>query len=135
VIDDDYPALLRARRRRERWSEEERRLYRRHRWRSEGYHGEAKTWHGLARAIRRGLSNMKIQAYLTAAAVNLKRLATRLLAFLVLIHRPVALIIVSQAPISHDCPSRPRIPTPRPAMTSPMWTFSTAPPGNAARWR
>lgn len=29
---------------------------------AEGYHGEAKTWHGLARAIRRGLQNMRIQA-------------------------------------------------------------------------
>jgi hypothetical protein len=38
-------------------------------------HGDAKTWHGLARAVRRGLANMKIQAYLTAAAINLKRLA------------------------------------------------------------
>lgn len=75
VLGDEYPALLRARRRRERWSEDDRRLYQRHRWRSEGYHGEAKTWHGLARAVRRGLSNMKIQAYLTAAAINLKRLA------------------------------------------------------------
>jgi transposase len=54
VIVHDYPALLRARRRRERWSEEDDRLYRRHRWRSEGFHGEAKTWHGLARAVRRG---------------------------------------------------------------------------------
>jgi transposase len=86
VVGDDYPALLRARRRRERWSEEDRSLYQRHRWRSEGYHGEAKTWHGLARAVRRGLSNMKIQAYLTAAAVNLKRLAAVLLALLLLIH-------------------------------------------------
>lgn len=82
VIGDDYPALLRARRRRERWSAEDDRLYQRHRWRSEGYHGEAKTWHGLARAVRRGLGNMKIQAYLTAAAVNLKRLAAALLAIL-----------------------------------------------------
>jgi IS5 family transposase len=72
--------LLRARRRRERWSEEDQRLYQRHRWRSEGFHGEAKTWHGLARAVRRGLTNMKIQAYLTAAAINLKRLAAALLA-------------------------------------------------------
>ena len=80
VIVHDYPALLRARRRRERWGEEERNLYQRHRWRSEGFHGEAKTWHGLARAVRRGLANMKIQAYLTAAAVNLKRLAAALLA-------------------------------------------------------
>lgn len=82
VIGDDYPALLRARRRRERWSRQDRRLYQRHRWRSEGFHGEAKTWHGLARAIRRGLPNMKIQAYLTAAAINLKRLAVALLALI-----------------------------------------------------
>ena len=62
-----------ARRRRERWTTEDDRLYQRHRWRSEGCHGEAKTWHGLARAVRRGLGNMKIQAYLKAAAINLKR--------------------------------------------------------------
>ena len=82
VLSNDYPALLRARRRRERWTEEDRRLYQRHRWRSEGFHGEAKTWHGLARAALRGLANMKIQAYLTAAAINLKRLAAALLAIL-----------------------------------------------------
>ena len=35
-----------------------RRLYQRHRWRSAGFHGEAKTWHGLARAVRRGLENI-----------------------------------------------------------------------------
>ena len=75
VVGDDYPALLRARRRRLRWSQEDHRLYQRHRWRSEGFHGEAKTWHGLARAVRRGLANMRIQAYMTAAAINLKRLA------------------------------------------------------------
>lgn len=80
VIPHDYPALLRARRRRARWGEEERWWYQRHLWRSEGFHGEAKTWHGLGRAVRRGLDNMKIQAYLTAAAINLKRLATALLA-------------------------------------------------------
>ena len=83
VIVHDYPALLRARRRRERWSKEDRRLYQRHRWRSEGFHGEAKTWHGLARAIRRGLTNMKIQAYLTAAAINLKRLAGAFITLLI----------------------------------------------------
>ena len=44
-----------------------------------GVHGEAKTWHGLARAIRRGLDNMRIQAFLTEAAINLKRLAAALL--------------------------------------------------------
>lgn len=78
VLGDDYPALLRARRRREKWSDEDRDLYQRHRWRSEGYHGEAKTWHGLARAVRRGLQNMLIQAFLTATAVSLKRLAAAL---------------------------------------------------------
>lgn len=78
VVSDDHPALLRARRRKERWSEEDARLYRRHRWRSESFHGEAKCWHGLARAIRRGLQNMRVQALLTAMAVNLKRLAAAL---------------------------------------------------------
>jgi hypothetical protein len=73
VVSDDYPVLLRARRRRERWSAEDRRLYQRHRWRSEGFHGEAKTWHGLARAVRRGLANMKIQAYTGCAIERLCR--------------------------------------------------------------
>ena len=85
VVSDDHPALLRARRRKERWSEEDARLYRRHRWRSEGFHGEAKCWHGLARAIRRGLGNMRIQAFLTAMAVNLKRLAAALAMILALL--------------------------------------------------
>ena len=75
ILPHDYPALLRARRRRARWSGEDRRMYRRHRWRSEGFHGEAKTWHGLRRVVRRGLDNMKIQSYLTASSFNLKRLA------------------------------------------------------------
>ena len=37
-------------------------------------HGEAKTQHGLRRAVRRGLANVAIQAFLTAAVINLKRL-------------------------------------------------------------
>jgi transposase len=102
VIVHDYPALLRARRRRERWGEEENRLYQRHRWRSEAFHGEAKTWHGLARAVRRGLGNMKIQAYLTAAAINLKRLAAALLATIRAIGR--ALIArMGQSAALHGC--------------------------------
>jgi hypothetical protein len=100
VLGEDYPALERARRRRARWSEADHQLYQRHRWRSEGVHGEAKAWHGLARAVRRGLDGMRIQpaqqapapspqepmaadiggAFLTAAAINLKRLAVALLA-------------------------------------------------------
>ena len=79
VVSDDHPALLRARRRKDRWSEAAARLYQRHRWRSEGCHGEAKAWHGLGRAVRRGLQNMRIQAFLTAAAINLKRLAAAML--------------------------------------------------------
>jgi Transposase DDE domain len=104
VISDDHPALLRARRRKERWSEEDARLYRRHRWRSEGFHGEAKTWHGLARAVRRGLQNMRIQAFLTAAAVNLKRLAAALAAILVALLAATRALARSAA---GSAPSRP----------------------------
>jgi transposase len=75
VIGDDHEALLRARRRRLRGSPEFDEAYRRHRWRAEGVHAEAKLRHGLARAARRGLWNMEIQSFLTAATINLKRLA------------------------------------------------------------
>lgn len=40
----------------------------------EGVFGEAKQWHGLRRAWRRGLSKMRIQCLLIAAVINLKRL-------------------------------------------------------------
>jgi transposase len=75
VFNVNHPSLLRARRKRLAWGKREAHLYQRHRWRVEGVHGEAKTWHGLARAVRRGLDNMRIQAFLTAATINLKRLA------------------------------------------------------------
>ena len=74
------------------WTDEDRHLYQRHRWRSEGYHGEAKTRYGLARGVRRGLQNMRIQALLTAAAVNLERLAAALLAELLLLRTGFAVI-------------------------------------------
>jgi len=77
VISDGYEALLRARRRRGNWSGREYAIYTRHRWRSEGVNAEAKRWHGLRRAVRRGLKNVAIQTYLTASAINLKRLAKR----------------------------------------------------------
>ena len=77
-IVDGYEALLRARRRWPRRDAEIRRIYSRHWWRIEGIHGEAKTQHGLRRAVRRGLWNVAIQAYLTAAVMNLKRLAALL---------------------------------------------------------
>ncbi len=83
LIVHDYEALLRARRRRARgWDAATRNLYGRHRWRVEGKHGEAKVVHGLRRAIRRGRWNVAIQAYLTAAVMNLKCLVALLLAFL-----------------------------------------------------
>lgn len=75
LIVDGYEALVRARRRKaEGWDQQTRRAYTRHRWRAEGVHGEAKKWHGLSRAHRRRLWNVEIQAYLTAAVINLKRL-------------------------------------------------------------
>ena len=86
----DHSSLTRIR---QRWGPERERgqiLYASHRARVEGVHGEEKAWHGLARAVRRGLANMKIQAYLTAAAVNLKRLAAAVAALLLMllpIHR------------------------------------------------
>ena len=40
----------------------------------EGVFGEAKQWHGLRRAWRRGLSKMRVQCLLIAAVINLKRL-------------------------------------------------------------
>lgn len=82
LIVDGYEALLRARRRWRRRGLRERQLYGRHRWRVEGAHAEAKTRHGLRRAARRGLENVAIQAYLTAAVMNLKRLAALLRRFL-----------------------------------------------------
>ncbi|MBG6212067.1 transposase [Labrenzia sp. EL_126] len=96
VIVHDYPALLRARRQRLRWGAREELFYQRHRWRAEGFHGEAKTWHGLSRAVRRGLANMRIQSFLTAAAINLKRLATavfaQMLRLLALFRAPMPLL-------------------------------------------
>ena len=75
TIGDGYAALIRGRRKHARRTPEDMRRYRRHRWQVEGRHGEAKTQHGLVRAVRRGLDNVQIQAYLTAAVMNLKRLA------------------------------------------------------------
>ena len=76
LIVDGYAALLRARRAKDRgWTEEMVTAYKRHRYQVEGIHGESKGEHGLRRAVRRGLVNVRIQAYLTAMVINLKRLA------------------------------------------------------------
>jgi len=114
LLHKDHPALLRARRKYARWGEHERALHRSHRIRVEGFHGEAKTWHGLARAVRRGLANMRIQAFLTAAAVNLKRLAAALAAILagLLAAALTALTLVAAEVLPTDPDRRARTITP-----------------------
>jgi len=77
-IVDDYPALVRARRRAAQRDDRWKQMYRRHRSMVEGVHGESKSQHGLHRAMRRGRVNVAIQCYLTAAVINLKRLAKAL---------------------------------------------------------
>lgn len=76
VLKDSYELMLRARRRSRLPDKEFKEVYKRHRHMIEGMHGEAKTQHGLRRAARRGLENVSIQAFLTAAVINLKRLVT-----------------------------------------------------------
>ncbi len=83
MISNGYEAMLRARRRRRKPDKKFIETYSRHRWKVEGMHGEAKTQHGLRRAVRRGLANVAIQAYLTAAVINLKRLAAFLCLFFI----------------------------------------------------
>jgi len=81
LITDGYESLLRARRRWQKQDEDIQDKYKRHKWRVEGIHGEAKTQHGLRRAVRRGLANVSIQVYLTAMVMNLKRLSAFLCLF------------------------------------------------------
>ena len=81
LITDEYESLLRARRRWQKRDENIKDKYKRHKWRAEGIQGEAKTQHGLRRAVRRGLANVSIQVYLTAMVMNLKRLTAFLLLF------------------------------------------------------
>jgi len=47
----------------------------------EGVFAEAKQWHGLRRAWRRGLAKMRVQCLLIAAVMNFKRLATAFIGF------------------------------------------------------
>jgi IS5 family transposase len=57
-------------------TEDFRQLYRRRAPVIEGIFAEAKQWHGLRQAWRRGLSKMRIQSYLIATVLNLKRLVS-----------------------------------------------------------
>lgn len=95
LIVHEYPSLLRARRRYAQRDEGWRRHYRRHQFMVEGVHGEAKAQHGLHRAARRGRWNVAVQSYLTAAVINLKRLATASCArFEAVVCRPVGQTLV-----------------------------------------
>jgi len=90
LIVDGFEALLRARRKKlQGWDPAWVSAYMRHRYRVEGAHGEAKTQHGLRRAARRGLWNVAIQAYLTAAVMNLKRLAVAVFSGFPGFHKPL----------------------------------------------
>ena len=90
LIVDGFEALLRARRKKlQGWDPAWVNAYARHQWRVEGAHGEAKTQHGLRRAARRGLWNVAIQAYLTAAVMNLKRLAIAVFSDFRGFHKPL----------------------------------------------
>jgi hypothetical protein len=68
--------------RRDSASESFRALYRTRAPVIEGIFAEAKQWHGLRRAWRRGLSNMRMQCWLVAAVLNFKRLAAVIGSFL-----------------------------------------------------
>ena len=74
-IVDGYTSLLRARRKEIREPATRSEEYKRHKFLVEGRHGEAKEFHGLRRAVRRGLEQVSIQVLLAAATINLKRLA------------------------------------------------------------
>ena len=64
-------------------------LYRRRAPVVEGVFAEAKQWHGLRRAWRRGLAKVKVQCLLVAAVLNFKRLMAVLLTMFDLLSRTV----------------------------------------------
>lgn len=72
-----YTPLSRGRRRTQKRYVDEKffNAYKRHKWNVEGRQGEAKVQHGLYRAQRRGRDEVSIQSYMTAIAMNFKRLA------------------------------------------------------------
>ena len=109
LIVDSYESLQRARERMEAgWEGKAAEAYRRHRWRVEGAHGEAKTIHGLRRAARRGLANVAIQVYLTAAVMNLKRLAAQVPGFLCArVHIMLGILLAARSLTRRPVPVRP----------------------------
>jgi transposase len=73
-VSVNHAALIRLRA--DSKTESFKRLYRTRAPVIEGIFAEAKQWHGLRRAWRRGLSKMLIQSLLIATVLNFKRLAT-----------------------------------------------------------
>lgn len=91
LLRKDHPALLRTPRQHDRWDMGQQALCTNHRVRVEGYQDEAKTCHGLARAMRRGLDSRRFQPWLTDTADDLKGRAAalaRLLASWLALRRP-----------------------------------------------
>jgi len=76
-VSSEYAALVRLRA--DAKTESFRELYRARAPVIEGVFAEGKMRHGLRRAWRRGLSNMRMQCYLTGAVLNFKRLASAIL--------------------------------------------------------
>lgn len=72
-VGADHVALVRLRA--DRKTDSFKALYRARAPVIEGIFAEAKQWHGLRRAWRRGLSNMLMQSLLIAAVINFKRLS------------------------------------------------------------
>ena len=83
TVSADYGAL--ARLRADSQTDSFRQLYRLRAPAIEGVFGEAKKWHSLGRAWRRGISKMRVQCLLIAAVINLKRLASLFIPYLKLI--------------------------------------------------
>lgn len=74
-VSGNHAALVRLRA--DSHSSEFKRLYSRRAPVIEGVFAEAKQWHGLSRAWRRGLTKMRIQCLLIACVLNMKRLAAQ----------------------------------------------------------
>ncbi len=72
-VSDNHGAMVRLRS--DSKTESFKRLYRSRAPVVEGIFAEAKQWHGLRRAWRRGLPKMRVQCLLIAAVLNFKRLA------------------------------------------------------------
>lgn len=80
VVSADYAALKRLRS--DSQTDSFRQLYRLRAPAVEGVFGEAKKWHSLGRAWRRGISKMFVQCALIAAVINFKRLASLFMHYL-----------------------------------------------------